>query len=234
MQRIDEAAAVPLWEAYRTERTVANRNRLVEHYVALPRIVARRVERRWQPLPRAVDCDDLEAAGMLGLIGAIEDRTPAVPAFFPFAWVCIANVIFEEIVGATFTHRFWRNGAYERESMPVRLLGDRPVIDSRTSPTQAVDDRDEAEHFLRRMGERTRKAVWLNVCCDQPFAELADVFGLHRQKLAGMVTKAIEHARRDAGVESDEKWKARTQGKSWRKTEELLGGLAVPRPEDAP
>ena len=58
-----------LWRAYETEKTVAVRNRIAEHYLPLVRLVAGRIA---ISLPQHVDREDLLSSGFFGLLDAIE------------------------------------------------------------------------------------------------------------------------------------------------------------------
>ncbi|MER3416165.1 MAG: FliA/WhiG family RNA polymerase sigma factor [Gemmataceae bacterium] len=64
-----QADVQQLWQAYRADPSVENRNRLVEHYLPLVRYNAERI---WSRLPEGVDLDDLISAGIFGLMDAIE------------------------------------------------------------------------------------------------------------------------------------------------------------------
>ena len=58
-----------LWRAYETEKPVAVRNRIAEHYLPLVRLVAGRIA---ISLPQHVDREDLLSSGFFGLLDAIE------------------------------------------------------------------------------------------------------------------------------------------------------------------
>lgn len=68
-----EAQAKELWQFYRAEPTTHNRNRLVEHYMGLVEMHARRL---YSTMPRSVELDDLVQAGVFGLISAVEGFEP--------------------------------------------------------------------------------------------------------------------------------------------------------------
>lgn len=63
-----------LWHEYAITRSVTLRNKLVEAYLYLARINARKTYRR---LPRCVQCSDLLSDAYLALIGAVERFDPA-------------------------------------------------------------------------------------------------------------------------------------------------------------
>ena len=63
-----------LWSTYKREKTVSQRNALVEHYLPLVRLVAGRIA---IGLPSHVDRDDLLSSGFFGLLDAIERYDPA-------------------------------------------------------------------------------------------------------------------------------------------------------------
>lgn len=63
-----------LWAAYKESGSIADRNKLVEHYYSLVQTVARRLV---QSLPRSVDREDLTSYGVFALIDAIDKFDPA-------------------------------------------------------------------------------------------------------------------------------------------------------------
>lgn len=77
-EQLEHAAGVEdiaaLWSAYKREKTVSQRNVLVEHYLPLVRLVAGRLA---IGLPSHVDRDDLLSSGFFGLLDAIERYDPA-------------------------------------------------------------------------------------------------------------------------------------------------------------
>ena len=58
-----------LWQSYESEKTIAVRNRIAEHYLPLVRLVAGRIA---ISLPQHVDREDLLSSGFFGLLDAIE------------------------------------------------------------------------------------------------------------------------------------------------------------------
>jgi RNA polymerase sigma factor for flagellar operon FliA len=65
-----------MWQAYATDRPIALRDRLVEHYLeaGLVRRIAKRMAR---VLPQQVDPDELLSAGAFGLLSAVERFDPS-------------------------------------------------------------------------------------------------------------------------------------------------------------
>ena len=64
-----DAKEVSLWREYRLSKDTESRNRLVDHYLPLVRIVAGRMAIN---LPQHIDKDDLLSSGFFGLLDAIE------------------------------------------------------------------------------------------------------------------------------------------------------------------
>lgn len=84
-----------LWGEYRRSERIEDRNALIEHYRPYATMVARRVKAR---LPRSVDMGDLESAGDVGLIQAIQSYDPerGVP-FEAFCEFRVRGAILDEL-----------------------------------------------------------------------------------------------------------------------------------------
>ena len=61
-------AEADLWARYQAGRTIEARNSIAERYLPLVKFNAQRI---WSRLPEGVELDDLEAAGVFGLLDAI-------------------------------------------------------------------------------------------------------------------------------------------------------------------
>jgi RNA polymerase sigma factor for flagellar operon FliA len=114
----------------RTRRGQAARNALVEQYLPLVRHVVARL-----PVtpPRGMDRDDLQAAGVVGLIQAAETWDPARGASFKtFAYTAIRGAVLDEIRRHDPVPRPRRERlrAMERASSDLReILGRTPTIE---------------------------------------------------------------------------------------------------------
>ena len=71
--RPDNETLLRLWSEYRSQERIETRNALIEYYRPYAASLARRVKSR---LPRTVEMGDLEGAGDLGLIQAIQSFDP--------------------------------------------------------------------------------------------------------------------------------------------------------------
>lgn len=84
-----------LWRLWQRSRNAELRDRLIERYLPLVKFVAIRVAGR---LPRHIHVDDLYSAGLLGLLGAIQDFDPDMGvAFAAYATPRIRGAIFDEL-----------------------------------------------------------------------------------------------------------------------------------------
>lgn len=95
-----------LWRAYKRSRDDETRNRLVEHYQAFVRELARRFGSR---LPRSVDRGDLETAANVGLIGAIESFDPTRGVRFEsYCELRVRGALLDELRTQDWLPRPWR------------------------------------------------------------------------------------------------------------------------------
>lgn len=103
-------------------RSDAARNALVEHYQPLVRVIAAALERR---LPRSVDRADLEIAGTVGLMSAIEayDATRGVP-FELYAEHRLRGALLDELRVMDRVPRPWRARLEARRRTIERLRAD--------------------------------------------------------------------------------------------------------------
>ena len=89
----DEAEA--LWRRWSENRDTAARDRLVLSYAPLVRYLA---QRRARSSPTRVSVDDLESAGLLRLVQAVDGFDPVLGATFEqYAWTRIAGGMIDEL-----------------------------------------------------------------------------------------------------------------------------------------
>lgn len=71
-----DTAAKPLWDAYASSRSVADRNKLIEHYLPVYKWFIERLHKRMN-LPSSIETDDVFSWGITGLMDAVERFDPA-------------------------------------------------------------------------------------------------------------------------------------------------------------
>ena len=109
----------PLWRRFRSSRDPELRDRLIRETIGLVRRVAGRLALR---LPPHVDLDDLESAGIPGLLGAIESYDPEKGVdFASYAQVRIRGSILDELRSLDPLPRGLREKARRIERVTARL-----------------------------------------------------------------------------------------------------------------
>ena len=94
-QRLTPTEAERLWRRWKEERDVRARDRLVLSYTPMVRFIA---TRKLRELPAHCDLDDLESAGIVALIEAVERFDPAKGASFEqYAWTRVAGSLVDEL-----------------------------------------------------------------------------------------------------------------------------------------
>ncbi len=97
------------WEAFKSTGDLDLRNRLVEHYLYLVKLIGNRIASR---LPRSIDVHDLRSAGVFGLMRAIENFD--LERGTPFESYCATRVrgaILDELRAQDWVPRLVRNRA---------------------------------------------------------------------------------------------------------------------------
>jgi len=110
---------VALWERYRAGPNDELRNLLVESYQGLVRDVVRRLASR---LPRTVDTGDLEIAGNVGLMSAVESFDPSRGVRFEsYCELRVRGALLDELRSQDWLPRPWRH-RIERHKRAVERL----------------------------------------------------------------------------------------------------------------
>src|SRR5262245_14161769 len=108
-----------LLRRYCRRRTVALRDRLVEHHRTAVEAMARRLCGR---LPPCVDAQDLVHAGIWGLMQAIDKFQPArSEVFATFARIRVRGAMLDELRNMDFLPRLYRRRLRDREQALLRL-----------------------------------------------------------------------------------------------------------------
>jgi len=125
--RRNERDKEALWAAYRLAPGDETRNRLVEAYQSLVQDVVRRFSSR---LPRSVDRGDLQTAGSVGLISAVEGFDPERGVRFEsYGELRVKGALLDELRAQDWLPRPWRQRIELQKRTRERLrseLGRRP------------------------------------------------------------------------------------------------------------
>ena len=114
-----QATVEALWQRYGEERTLALRNKLVEHYLPLVRYLADKVRAR---LPVSVDVDDLVSAGSTGLMAAVAAFDPLRGVKFEtYCTARIRGAMLDELRHEDWATRLLRQRATQLDATQSRL-----------------------------------------------------------------------------------------------------------------
>lgn len=153
-----------VWREYRRTKDPSLRDRLITANIALVRQVAGRLSLQ---LPSCVELDDLESAGAVGLLGAVEHYDPDQPAeFSTYAQHRIRGAILDDLRAQDFAPRSLRAKAREIEQTLFKLeatLGREPTDDEVASALGM-----ERDAYWRQLGE-IRGMVLMSL--DEPATE---------------------------------------------------------------
>ncbi len=102
-----------LWVRFQKTRSIKARNSLIEQYRGFVRDVARRFSAR---LPKSVDLDDLEVAGIFGLMNAIQHYDPDRGVRFEtYCEMRVRGSILDELRTQDWLPRQWRSRIAKRD-----------------------------------------------------------------------------------------------------------------------
>lgn len=157
---MDETQA--LWQAYRTSRDRATRDRLILTYAPLVKFVAGRVG---ASLPSHVDEQDLVSYGLLGLIGAIERFDPDREIKFEtFAIARIRGAIIDELRSLDWVPRSVRTRARQIERAIAALEKEllRAPTDREIAAKLGIspDELEESLHEISRTSVAALDELW--------------------------------------------------------------------------
>ena len=119
----DEISEV--WREFKSTADGALRNRLIERYLYLVKVIANRISAR---LPRSIDVQDLRSAGVFGLIRAIENfDTTRGTRFESYCATRVHGAILDELRAQDWVPRLVRNraGTYKSAFTALRSNLDR-------------------------------------------------------------------------------------------------------------
>lgn len=147
--RTENPALIRLWADFRGEECLHSRNALVEYYRPHAARVARRVKAR---LPRSVEMADLEAAGDVGLIQAIQNFDPdrGVP-FEAFCEHRVHGAILDELRRHDWLPRPMRHRLNRKKEVIETLRGElgRAPVDQEIAAGLGMD----VDEYHKRFGK---------------------------------------------------------------------------------
>ncbi len=118
-----ESAQARLWRAYRRRPDPEQRNSLVESYRPFALEIVRRFAAR---LPRSVDPGDLETAGSVGLMGAVESFDPRRGVRFEaYCELRIRGALLDELRQQDWLPRPWRSRLERHKRALERLRAEK-------------------------------------------------------------------------------------------------------------
>ncbi len=120
-----EEDLTPVWAEFKRAGDPALRNRLVERYLYLVKVIANRIAAR---LPRSIDVQDLRSAGVFGLVRAIENfDIHRGTRFESYCATRVHGAILDELRSQDWVPRLVRNRAdlYHKAFAELRRRLDR-------------------------------------------------------------------------------------------------------------
>ena len=144
----------PIWNEYIQARDKSIKEQLIIKYISLVKYVAGRM---MISLPPSVELGDLESAGVMGLMDAIDRYDPNLGVKFEsYAIPRIKGSILDELRKLDWVPRSVRSKARELEKAILELEGDngRPVTDEEISKKMNLSP-DEYLNLLKEVGSTT-------------------------------------------------------------------------------
>lgn len=142
-----ERAQARLWRTYLRQRAPEARNDLVESYQPFALEIVRRFALR---LPRSVELGDLETAGSVGLMGAIESFDPSRGVRFEaYCELRVKGAVLDELRQQDWLPRPWRNRLERHKRALERLRSEKNAEPSEEELARAMDmsDGDYRRYF---------------------------------------------------------------------------------------
>jgi RNA polymerase sigma factor for flagellar operon FliA len=169
----------PLWDAYAADRSIANRNALVEHYSQLIRPVAVQIRRR---LPRSVELADLLSFGACGLIGAVEDfDTSRGVRFWTFAEQRVRGAIYDGLRRQDWVPR--RVRASSPAEQITRVGRFEPSQHDRSPCESPTDSLDVLRAVCRRFNQTERLIIILYYYEELTMKEIGATLGISESRV---------------------------------------------------
>ena len=188
-----------LWDAYHASRSVADRNRLVEHYTPYAHAIARAFSKAFTHA--TFTPEDAKNEAVIGLIDAIERFTPSrTGQFSDYASVRIRGAVIDA------SRRLdWRPRSAVKFSKAggetVKILNGEA---SDVLPWVARDDQeigweieaqDGFDHLLKGIKPRNREIMEMLFVKEMNQYEIADEIGMHQGWVSVIRNRSIEFIR---------------------------------------
>ena len=185
-----------LWRAYETEKTVAVRNRIAEHYLPLVRLVAGRIA---ISLPQHVDREDLLSSGFFGLLDAIERYELARGnKFETYAGVRVRGAMLDHLRAKDWIPVSVRQNIKKYEKAVAHLEGELGRTDSPASledgPVEHAEWTEVKETLaaaIEKLPEKERTVITLYYYDEMTLKEIAAILHLSEARISQLHTKSI-------------------------------------------
>lgn len=186
-----------LWREYRLTGDHYSRDQLIEKYLPYAFSLARK-----KKISCSVEIEDLESAGVIGLIQAVERYDPeAGIRFKTFAWYRIIGAIQDYLRGST----------YKRIQPPrMQRFQEEPATND-ANPTAALEKEESFEVALRILCKTERERTILDQYYrnGHSLLKISQSFGLSEGRMSQILKRCLERVFGEAPVGKS--------GKSWHK-----------------
>ncbi len=201
----DNLAHKEKWRAYLNDPNEENRNALVEEYLQLVQYCAKRLRKR---LPNSVNVEDLQSAGVFGLIDAIEKYDPARGVKFKtYSTLRIRGSILDSLRSEDWVPRLIRKKTNKYNDAVDRLeskLGRRPTnIEIADEMGVSLDELEELQREISTSVMFSLTPNWdddsdelENIDRLRQSTEPAPDYELKKQNLIDYITESLEKKER--------------------------------------
>ena len=148
-----------VWEAYRATGDLALRNKLIETYLYLVRLIGNRIAAR---LPRSIDVEDLRSAGVFGLMRAVEkyDLTIGTP-FESYCALRVRGAILDELRSQDWVPRLVRNRSSAYKKTHTKLKAE---LDREPAVHEVADEMGCTENEAAKLARESNLTTVYTLC----------------------------------------------------------------------
>jgi len=196
-----------LWKQYKRTGSQSLRNELVRQYLPLAKAAA---ERLWLRLPQGIALEELQSAGILGLVGAIESFDPSRNVKFEtFCLLRIRGAILDELRARDWVPRRVRTNANKLEAATKTLvgkLGRQPTEEELARELGvSLSELTELMHAHAMLGNMTSGKSWQDSDGDKVIYEIENTsdhrqqpppFNLQREDIKKLIVKGLSEKER--------------------------------------
>ncbi len=201
--RLNEEQVRELWTAWTTERRKVDRDRLVEHYMPLVKLLAAKMSRAVEPSSRP----DMFGYASVGLLDAIDRFDPAIGvkfetfgsrringamgdglraiSYFPRGAENRASRVIEKIVPVDFQSAISEDGVRLDETISDPLDGE---IDDLS---MLASDHSEVVKALVHLPERERMVITQHYYLKKPLKEIGKMLGVTESRTCQLHRRAL-------------------------------------------